>query len=409
MLGLPLAQLLGGDRIGQRAAGLEVGNQHALVRAQDRGRLGHEVDATEDDQLAVGGSRLLGEPERVADVVGDVLDLGELVVVREDHRPALARQRAHFVLQRGDVLEHQRCVGRTEHRKVHVSGSRMRERSKAGALCVNAPTDTKFTPVARGVPERLEREPPARLRLRSARDPRHRLTQLLRGHVVEQDPRRAGLERLVYLCERPRLDLQREPGCVRGRRPYRGPDPARERSVVLLDQDRVVQPGAMVRPAAGRHRRLFQSPQPRRRLARIEDPRARALDRLHRAGAERRHPGQPPEKVQRGPLGGQQRSRRTLHPQHRPALLPPHALAYESIERRVRIELPEYLFGHVEPEDHARRLLRDQRPRAGVLRHGGCRRHVAIADVLGERPLDQIFELLCAHCSPHSTCASATS
>ena len=31
-----------------------------------------------------------GEPERVADVVGDVLYLGHLVVVREDHRVALA-------------------------------------------------------------------------------------------------------------------------------------------------------------------------------------------------------------------------------------------------------------------------------------------------------------------------------
>ena len=37
----------------------------------------------------VGRRRLLGEPERVADVVGDVLDLGHLVVVGEDHRVAL--------------------------------------------------------------------------------------------------------------------------------------------------------------------------------------------------------------------------------------------------------------------------------------------------------------------------------
>ena len=40
------------------------------------------------------------EPERVADVVGHVLDLGPLVVVREDDGVALARERADLRLQR---------------------------------------------------------------------------------------------------------------------------------------------------------------------------------------------------------------------------------------------------------------------------------------------------------------------
>ena len=52
VLGLPFAQLLGGDRVGQRAAGVGVGDQHALVRAEDRGGLGHEVHAAEHDRLA---------------------------------------------------------------------------------------------------------------------------------------------------------------------------------------------------------------------------------------------------------------------------------------------------------------------------------------------------------------------
>ena len=38
------------------------------------------------------------QPERVADVVGDVLHLRHLVVVRQDHRVALGRERAHLVL-----------------------------------------------------------------------------------------------------------------------------------------------------------------------------------------------------------------------------------------------------------------------------------------------------------------------
>ena len=105
MLGLPRAQLVGGDRVGQRAAGVEVGDQDALVGRQDRRGLGHEVDAAEHDHVGVGVRRLLGEPERVADVVGHVLDLGQLVVVRQDHGVALGGERAHLVLECGDVLE----------------------------------------------------------------------------------------------------------------------------------------------------------------------------------------------------------------------------------------------------------------------------------------------------------------
>ena len=59
------------------------------------------MHAAEDDQLGVGGGGLLGEPERVADEIGDVLDLGQLVVVGEDHGAALGGERAHLVLERG--------------------------------------------------------------------------------------------------------------------------------------------------------------------------------------------------------------------------------------------------------------------------------------------------------------------
>ena len=58
MLGLPRAELVGGDRVGERAAGLEVGQQDGLLRGEDRSRLGHEVDAAEGDHVAAGGGRL---------------------------------------------------------------------------------------------------------------------------------------------------------------------------------------------------------------------------------------------------------------------------------------------------------------------------------------------------------------
>ena len=78
--------------------------------------------------------RLLREPERVADVVGHVLDLGQLVVVGEDHGAALGGERAYLVLQGGDVLQREQG---------HVgSDSRIRERSRTGAEWVSAPIET---------------------------------------------------------------------------------------------------------------------------------------------------------------------------------------------------------------------------------------------------------------------------
>ena len=52
----------------------------------------------------VGGGGLLGEPERIADEVGDVLDLGALVVVRQDHRVALVSQPLDPVQKPGPAL-----------------------------------------------------------------------------------------------------------------------------------------------------------------------------------------------------------------------------------------------------------------------------------------------------------------
>ena len=80
-----------------------------------------------------GRGGLLGEPERVADVVGHVLDLGQLVVVGEDHGAALGRERADLVLHGRDVVELEQG---------HGVISRRRERSRLGAECVRAPIET---------------------------------------------------------------------------------------------------------------------------------------------------------------------------------------------------------------------------------------------------------------------------
>ena len=75
------------------------------------------MHAAEHDRVRTGVRRLAGEPQRVAHHVRDVLDLGALVVVREDHGVALGGERANLVLHRPDVgdLEERRdsaCLNR---------------------------------------------------------------------------------------------------------------------------------------------------------------------------------------------------------------------------------------------------------------------------------------------------------
>jgi hypothetical protein len=92
VLGLPGPEAFHVDGRGQRAASVEVGDVHALVRGEDGRGLGHEVHAAEEDLVGVGGRGLAGQLERVADNVGDVLDPRHLVVVGQDHGVPLLGQ-----------------------------------------------------------------------------------------------------------------------------------------------------------------------------------------------------------------------------------------------------------------------------------------------------------------------------
>ena len=97
VLGPELGEAIRGAGVRQGAASLQVRQQHGLLRAEDLGDLGHEVHPTEDDDVRIGGGRLPGEFQRVADEISDVLDLRLLVVVGQDHGIALP-------FQRGDCL-----------------------------------------------------------------------------------------------------------------------------------------------------------------------------------------------------------------------------------------------------------------------------------------------------------------
>ena len=73
---------------------------------------------------------------------------------------------------------------------------------------------------------------------------------------------------------------------------------ARQRQMVVLDQDAVRQALPMIPPSSERHRPFFQGPQPRRRLPGIDDS---GLEPLHRVAEFRRQrgdAGQPLQKIQ---------------------------------------------------------------------------------------------------------------
>ncbi len=99
------ADVRGGDRGGERAAGSSIGDQHGLFGVQQLRRLGHEMHAGQDDDRGVGARRLARQREAVADDVADgVEDVGGLIVVRQDDRVPLALQ----LEDRGDVLGEER-------------------------------------------------------------------------------------------------------------------------------------------------------------------------------------------------------------------------------------------------------------------------------------------------------------
>ncbi|MNI60722.1 hypothetical protein D3C73_1159540 [compost metagenome] len=101
------------DRGRQRTSRAQVGDQHRLVRRQDLGRLGHEMNARLNDHLGLGLGGLLGQPQAVADIVAHpVKDLGRHIVVGQDDGVALAFQPVDLAdqpglfgpFQRGDVV-----------------------------------------------------------------------------------------------------------------------------------------------------------------------------------------------------------------------------------------------------------------------------------------------------------------
>ena len=148
----------------------------------------------------------------------------------------------------------------------------------------------------------------------------------------------------------------------------------------------------MVGAAAVGDGALLEVAQPRRRLARVEQRRGRARrrHRPHDLRGRRGDAREPAEEVQRRALGAQQRARGARHAQHRRRRLAPLALRAQPLDLRVRVEPEEDGLRDVEPGDHARRLLRDGGDAARGRVDGRLGGHVARADVLRQRGIDEI-------------------
>lgn len=93
-------QFFGGATFFQRATGVLVREHDNFVWVENLGRLGHEVNTAEDDDIGAGFLGLLGEAEGIADIIRHVLDFGDLVIVREDDGVELFLERVNLLGQR---------------------------------------------------------------------------------------------------------------------------------------------------------------------------------------------------------------------------------------------------------------------------------------------------------------------
>ncbi len=172
-------------------------------------------------------------------------------------------------------------------------------RASERAEWVSAPTEMKSTPVSAIGADGLERDAAGGLELGPPGDERDRVAQSRRAHVVEQDARRRrrraprGPRRASPPRPRPAAPLRSASAASAAAIP-----PARRRwlSLTRIASSR---PTRWLRAAAAADGVLLERAQAGRRLARVEDGRARAVDRVDVAARERRDAAQAAEQVER--------------------------------------------------------------------------------------------------------------
>ena len=241
------------------------------------------------------------------------------------------------------------------------------ERSRAGAEWVREPSDTNCTPVPAsslsvcGVmpPDASSSRPPADQRAASRSCVRRPCCRAAGGRRRPPAPPRTS-------ASEPHSTSTGDAGGPPLERPAgRLPHPARERDVVVLHEDRVVEAHAVVAAAAGRDRLLLERAQARASSCACRAPRrrSRAARRPH-APWRSRCPTGAARKLSADALAGEQRAGVALELQ-RPSPAAPPATRPRAAARSIddlRVEPPEDRLGHLEPEHHPRLLLRRSAP-----------------------------------------------
>ncbi len=345
------------------------------------------MDAAECDHVRFGVGRGLGQAQRVAHEIGDVLHLRDLVVVGQDHGVSLGGEGAHLRVQGVDGVGGQRGHGCTSS-----------EMSSARTEWVSAPIEIASTPVsatARTVSRVMPPEASSRTRPAAIRDG---LAQPVGRHVVEQDAVGTGGDRVAHLLERVGLGLNVQVGAGGPRGAHGLGHAAGERDVVVLDQDGRAQVGAVVRPAAAGDGRLVQLAQARGRLARVQDLDARSGDRRHITAGRGRDPGQPLQQVEGGALGCEHGAGRGANPRDGGwRLLDLRALCNEHVHLRFGVKTTDDGERDVESANDSRLAQDHARNRFQVIGDGRLGRGVAVAGVLGQGAVDHTVECSGGH------------
>ena len=171
----------------------------------------------------------------------------------------------------------------------------------------------------------------------------------------------------------------------------RGADAAGEVDVVVLQQDHVEQPHAVVLAAADLHGHLVQHAHAGRGLARVEDLGTKSLQPLDVNGGLGRHAAHALHDVQQDALGLKQRAQASRDVKGHVAGRDTVAVVQDLFEFHFGIEALQYELRDFDPGDRA--LLLAQQAHASVFVGGDARerRVVAVADVLPDAEFDQFI------------------
>ncbi len=171
-----------------------------------------------------------------------------------------------------------------------------------------------------------------------------------------------------------------------------GAHTARQADVIVLDQHGIEQPDAMIGRAAGTNGVFLQGPQRRRGLARVEDDDA-TTGRVDKRSSASRDAGQTLQEIERGALAREQRGRRPDDSSDHIAWHAPIPVMSGEGHLHVVLELTKGVDGDVQAGDDAVAFHKEDAAGALTRPHGRGGGDIAGADVLVERPPDDVAVL----------------